>query len=47
MACKNSRSPSWGAWIEIGFETKNQVRKAIVAPPRGERGLKYTIFGRR
>ena len=34
-----SRSPSWGAWIEI-FSTFDHLLKIAVAPPRGERGLK-------
>ena len=36
----SSRSPSWGAWIEIcGFE--DEISYRVVAPPRGERGLKF------
>ena len=34
------RSPSWGAWIEIFMAATSAVR-FFVAPPRGERGLKY------
>ena len=34
------RSPSWGAWIEILSKKKDGI-EIIVAPPRGERGLKY------
>ena len=34
------RSPSWGAWIEIG-KMRRFPPLAAVAPPRGERGLKY------
>ena len=37
------RSPSWGAWIEMLTVTVPR-RKSAVAPPRGERGLKYQIF---
>ncbi len=34
-------SPSWGAWIEIN-QTRIRVLDTLpVAPPRGERGLKY------
>ena len=33
------RSPSWGAWIEIRREA-DRALAYIVAPPRGERGLK-------
>ena len=36
------RSPSWGAWIEIG-EPLNKVKYGVVAPPRGERGLKFAV----
>ena len=35
-----SRSPSWGAWIEI-YTFRLVYLLAVVAPPRGERGLKY------
>ena len=35
-----SRSPSWGAWIEIYNLWKAVIIKWQVAPPRGERGLK-------
>ena len=35
-----SRSPSWGAWIEIRFRRASWAMSAV-APPRGERGLKY------
>ena len=34
------RSPSWGAWIEILFRYSFIVPIAV-APPRGERGLKW------
>ena len=34
------RSPSWGAWIEIGV-LAIKTTEDNVAPPRGERGLKY------
>ena len=34
------RSPSWGAWIEI-VSLSRHMRLLTVAPPRGERGLKY------
>ena len=34
------RSPSWGAWIEIGGGCPPLAPGAGVAPPRGERGLK-------
>ena len=34
------RSPSWGAWIEIN-RRKQRMIATRVAPPRGERGLKY------
>ena len=37
------RSPSWGAWIEINAAAY-PVQTTFVAPPRGERGLKYTIL---
>ena len=33
------RSPSWGAWIEI-LVVRVHFLRVIVAPPRGERGLK-------
>ena len=35
-----SRSPSWGAWIETSLIWQEIFIKNIVAPPRGERGLK-------
>ena len=35
-----SRSPSWGAWIETSLVWREIFIKNIVAPPRGERGLK-------
>ena len=35
------RSPSWGAWIEIKTKVE-RAENARVAPPRGERGLKYS-----
>ena len=34
------RSPSWGAWIEI-VAVGAILDNTAVAPPRGERGLKY------
>ena len=34
------RSPSWGAWIEI-LSPPPRWRRLRVAPPRGERGLKF------
>ena len=36
---KYRRSPSWGAWIEIVNGTL-LLDLIVVAPPRGERGLK-------
>ena len=42
----NCRSPSWGAWIEISYEPLI-LRRANVAPPRGERGLKSTAAARK
>ena len=39
-----SRSPSWGAWIEI-FTFSPILLLPGVAPPRGERGLKYFAGG--
>ena len=38
-----SRSPSWGAWIEIVNGTFLQNFESV-APPRGERGLKCDIL---
>ena len=38
--CPAGRSPSWGARIEIEFKASH-YSKYKVAPPRGERGLKY------
>ena len=35
-----SRSPAWGAWIEMSYEPLI-LRRANVAPPRGERGLEF------
>ena len=35
----SGRSPSWGAWIEI-LNSLALSADIIVAPPRGERGLK-------
>ena len=42
MGIKSSpcRSPSWGAWIEIPFSL-GRYHSSAVAPPRGERGLKF------
>ncbi len=37
-----SRSPSWGAWIEIVLHN-GICTKVEVAPPRGERGLKSKL----
>ena len=34
------RSPSWGAWIEIPSKVFEGIGE-FVAPPRGERGLKW------
>ena len=40
IAAAARRSPSWGAWIEI--TVWNALRNNTnVAPPRGERGLKF------
>ena len=36
-----SRSPSWGAWIEI-LVSGSYLDFLPVAPPRGERGLKLS-----
>ena len=36
----SSRSPSWGAWIETASPCLSGC-VCIVAPPRGERGLKH------
>ena len=36
------RSPSWGAWIEMLMYT-GAPSSLSVAPPRGERGLKFTF----
>ena len=36
------RSPSWGAWIEILLPL-SLLPLSLVAPPRGERGLKYVF----
>ena len=40
-----SRSPSWGAWIEICVRAALS-RAWLVAPPRGERGLKFFVLRR-
>ena len=40
---KYRRSPSWGAWIEILILGASDYSKIKVAPPRGERGLKYSL----
>ena len=37
----SGRSPSWGAWIEI-TSLSSKTGFVTVAPPRGERGLKFT-----
>ena len=37
------RSPSWGAWIEIACFIEPSWEE-IVAPPRGERGLKWLVI---
>ena len=39
IMCHDCRSPSWGAWIEISL-LRRYRSTALVAPPRGERGLK-------
>ena len=39
-----SRSPSWGAWIEIAEIVTTVAYPVVVAPPRGERGLK-SLYG--
>ena len=39
-----SRSPSWGAWIETALLLATQIAR-LVAPPRGERGLKHSARG--
>ena len=36
------RSPSWGAWIEIS-NFWGKISGTYVAPPRGERGLKFPV----
>ena len=36
------RSPSWGAWIETSSRPHG-VPYSMVAPPRGERGLKLSV----
>ena len=41
---RESRSPSWGAWIEI-FPSARDAEQVAVAPPRGERGLKSSVNG--
>ena len=41
FAARRGRSPSWGAWIEI-IEVRSFIFSTRVAPPRGERGLKYS-----
>ena len=38
---KKGRSPSWGAWIEINSLKEIMEEYTEVAPPRGERGLKF------
>ena len=38
-----SRSPSWGAWIEIE-DAADDDEYEEVAPPRGERGLKSAFI---
>ena len=38
---KKGRSPSWGAWIEIKSLKEIMEEYTEVAPPRGERGLKF------
>ena len=38
-----SRSPSWGAWIEM-VPCVSSRGNVPVAPPRGERGLKSFYF---
>ena len=41
----NPRSPSWGAWIEICCSSVLFFLHAV-APPRGERGLKFFVLRR-
>ena len=41
--CRYSRSPSWGAWIEINTPKYTVFGGFRVAPPRGERGLKFIV----
>ena len=43
VVTKSSRSPSWGARIEKRANAERALAY-IVAPPRGERGLKYLLF---
>ena len=38
------RSPSWGAWIEIFLRFVTILHHGNVAPPRGERGLKFALI---
>ena len=44
FAARRGRSPSWGAWIEIQIGASISEYETV-APPHGERGLKYK-FGR-
>ena len=37
------RSPSWGAWIEMVSSSLTAL-VYLVAPPRGERGLKFDML---
>ena len=39
-----SRSPSWGAWIEIRCFCYRHTIYIDVAPPRGEHGLKFRLM---
>ena len=41
------RSPSWGAWIETIISSAVIAAAALVAPPRGERGLKRLFIAAR
>ena len=45
MRMNASRSPSWGAWIEIESGGNMLLYAPLVAPPRGERGLKSHVGG--
>ena len=43
MELSRSRTPSWGAWIEMLW-LRQAYRESKVAPPRGVRGLKYRRY---